>query len=100
MRLELAKTGLDLVDLHGEIQNTGKTGKELLRNTSEGTRISAMFCSRILAETLESAQYWSDPLPAAAAASGARESLALPHTSSSSEPHEVTQRPQIYHPCI
>ena len=28
------------------------------------------------------------------------ESLALPHTSSSSEPHEVTQRLQIYHPCI
>ena len=30
-------------NLHGKIQNTGKTGKELLRNTSEGTRISAMF---------------------------------------------------------
>ena len=69
--LELAKAGLDLVDslvaweaasryvtamhnLHGKIQNTGKTGKELLRNTSEGTRISAMFCSRVLAETPES----------------------------------------------
>ena len=66
LRLELAKAGLDLVDslvaweaasryvtamhnLHGKIQNTGKTGKELLRNTSEGTRISAMFCSRVLA---------------------------------------------------
>ena len=65
LRLELAKAGLDLVDslvaweaasryvtamhnLHGKIQNTGKTGKELLRNTSEGTRISAMFCSRTL----------------------------------------------------
>jgi len=59
LRLELAKTVLDLVDLHGKIQNTGKTGKELLRNTSEGTRISAMFCSRILAETLESVQYWT-----------------------------------------
>ena len=71
LRLELAKAGLDLVDslvaweaasryvtamhnLHGKIQNTGKTGKELLRNTSEGTRISAMFCSRVLAETPES----------------------------------------------
>ena len=56
LRLELAKAGLILVDslvaweaasryvtamhnLHGKIQNTGKTGKELLRNTSEGTRI-------------------------------------------------------------
>ena len=71
LRLELAKAGLDLVDslvaweaasryvtamhnLHGKIQNTGKIGKELLRNTSEGTRISAMFCSRVLAETPES----------------------------------------------
>ena len=71
LRLELAKAELDLVDslvaweaasryvtamhnLHGKIQNTGKTGKELLRNTSEGTRISAMFCSRVLAETPES----------------------------------------------
>jgi len=71
LRLELARAGLDLVDslvaweaasryvtamhnLHGKIQNTGKTGKELLRNTSEGTRISAMFCSRVLAETPES----------------------------------------------
>ena len=70
LRLELAKAGLDLVDslvaweaasryvtamhnLHGKIQNTGKIGKELLRNTSEGTRISAMFCPRVLAETPE-----------------------------------------------
>ena len=77
LRLELAKAGLDLVDslvaweaasryvtamhnLHGKIQNTGKTGKELLRNTSEGTRISAMFCSRVLAETPEKCwQYWT-----------------------------------------
>ena len=69
LRLELAKAGLDLVDslvaweaasryvtamhnLHGKIQNTGKTGKELLRNTSEGTRkvdsvgrfVTAAFC--------------------------------------------------------
>ena len=28
------------------------------------------------------------------------ECLTLPHTSSSREPHGVTQRPQIYHPCI
>ena len=68
LRLELVKAGLDLVEslvaweaasrygtvmhnLHGKIQNTGKIGKELLRNTSEGTRISAMFCSRVLAGT-------------------------------------------------
>ena len=41
----------------------------------------------------------SNPPSAAAAASGASSST-LPHTSSSSEPHEVTQRRQIYHPCI
>ena len=28
------------------------------------------------------------------------ESLALPHTSSSSKPHKVTQSLQVYHPCI
>ena len=71
LRLELAKAGLDLVDslvaweaasryvtamhdLHGKIQKRGKSGKELLRNTSEGTRISVMFWSRVLAETPES----------------------------------------------
>ena len=27
------------------------------------------------------------------------ESLTMPHTSSSSEPHEVMQSPQVYHPC-
>ena len=60
LRLELAKAGLDLVDslvaweaassyvtamhnLHGKIQNTGKIGKELLRNTSEGTRFPPCF---------------------------------------------------------
>ena len=43
----------------------------------------------------------SDPPPAAAqpVVLVAVESPALPHTSSSSEPHEVTQSPQVYHPC-
>ena len=62
LRLELEKSNLDLRDtlttweaaaryttamhnLHGKLQSTGKTGKEVLRNTTEGTRITAMFCS-------------------------------------------------------
>eukprot|EP00435_Cladocopium_sp_Y103_P006153 s4710_g2.t1 len=73
LRLELAKAGLDIVDaltaweaaaryvtamhnLHGKFESIGKSGRELLRNTFEGTRISAMFCSRVLAETPESVE--------------------------------------------
>ena len=73
LRLELQKANLDLRDtltaweaaaryttamhnLHGKFQTTGKTGKEILRNSTEGTRITAMFCSRVLAETPESVE--------------------------------------------
>ena len=71
IRLELAKENCDLQDslagweacaryvvamhnLHGKVENTGKTGREVLRDSVEASRVSAMFCSHVLAETPES----------------------------------------------
>ena len=71
IRLELAKENCDLQDslagweacaryvvamhnLHGKVENTGKTGCEVLRDSVEASRVSAMFCSHVLAETPES----------------------------------------------
>ena len=41
-------------NLHGKVENTGKTGREVLRDSVEASRVSAMFCSHVLAETPES----------------------------------------------
>ena len=71
IQLELAKENCDLQDslagweacaryvvamhnLHGKVENTGKTGREVLRDSVEASRVSAMFCSHVLAETPES----------------------------------------------
>ena len=41
-------------NLHGKVDRTGMTGREVLRDSIEGNRVSAMFCSHVLTETPES----------------------------------------------